>query len=78
MDTIARCACGSRESLRVNCDGHMATATPVDALAEAALALYLAGRWTSEWVSVDEQARLWEALRDALGLPEGTATKAGV
>jgi hypothetical protein len=40
--------------------------------------LYLAGRWTCEGLSPEEQARLWEDLRDALGLPEGTATKAGV
>jgi hypothetical protein len=45
---------------------------------EAALALYFAGRWSCDKLPPDEQARLWEELRDALGLPEGSATKAGV
>jgi hypothetical protein len=40
--------------------------------------LYLAGRWTCEGLSADRQAELWGRFRDALGLPEGTATKCGV
>lgn len=50
----------------------------------AALALYNApGFWDlvashgSPGLDGREQARLWEALRDALGLPPGTATAAG-
>lgn len=50
----------------------------VEAIAEAARALYMAGRWDCAGLPADQQARLWEALRDALELPAGTATKAGV
>lgn len=46
-----------------------------DKLRKAALALYFAGRWSCH-KPVDE-AKLWEDLRDALGLPAGSATKAG-
>ena len=42
------------------------------AVQEAATALYLAGRWSCAQ-PVDEAA-LWTALRDALGLPVGTET----
>jgi hypothetical protein len=45
---------------------------------DAAHALYMAGRWECHALPESEQARLWEALRDALGLPQGTATAAGV
>ena len=47
-------------------------------LKAAATALYMAGRWDCANLSGDEQARMWEALRDALGLSVGTATTAGV
>jgi hypothetical protein len=43
-------------------------------LFDAALALYLAGRWQCRELPPIEQARLWEELRDALGLLPGTAT----
>lgn len=44
----------------------------------AALALYLAGRWTSEDQHPTVQAQLWANLRDALGVPAGTARSRGV
>lgn len=50
---------------------------------QAALALYRAGFWDlvprhgEPSLPAPEQAKLWEALRDALGLPPGTATAAG-
>jgi hypothetical protein len=44
----------------------------------AALALYEAGRWTTADLSPRDQAKLWEELRDALGLPEGYARGRGV
>ena len=47
---------------------------PLAALQEAGRALYLAGRWECPAVSDDEAMKLWTALRDALGLPVGTAT----
>lgn len=53
---------------------------PNDKLPAAALALYMAGRWTlpDEKMSEMDQAELWENLRDALGLRPGHSTKAGV
>jgi hypothetical protein len=47
-----------------------------EALQTAALALYMAGRWSCDR-PVDEAA-LWIALRDALGLAPETATQAGI
>jgi hypothetical protein len=47
-------------------------------LHKAALALYMAGRWECTEKSPQEQAALWEELRDALGLTPGTATREGV
>ena len=44
-------------------------------LRSAALALYFAGKWSCHR-PVDE-VRLWENLRDALGLEAGAATAAG-
>jgi hypothetical protein len=44
-------------------------------LRTAATALYFAGKWSCHR-PVDEAA-LWEALRDALNLEAGVATKAG-
>jgi hypothetical protein len=44
----------------------------------AAENLYRAGRWSTPRLSDSEQAALWEALRDALGLNVGTATALGV
>jgi hypothetical protein len=49
-----------------------------EALKESATALYVAGVWTTTGVPGDQQAKMWERLRDAIGLPVGTATKAGV
>jgi len=51
--------------------------TDADALAVAARALYLAGRWSARGVPAHVQAQLWERLRDTLGLPPGTATARG-
>lgn len=44
-------------------------------LQKAASDLYLAGKWITEKVSEDEQARLWKNLRDAACIPEGTETE---
>lgn len=44
------------------------------ALQKAATDLYMAGRWTLHGMPGIEQAVLWEALRDAIPLPPGTAT----
>lgn len=43
---------------------------------EAATDLYKAGRWeiTDRFVPADDQAVMWERLRDAIGLPKGTHT----
>jgi hypothetical protein len=59
-------------------DNYFAALTGTSALADAATALYMAGRWSAPGVSDVEAARLWTALRDAVGLPEGTATTAGI
>lgn len=40
--------------------------------------LYMAGKWECKTIDPKLQARMWEAVRDALGLEPGTATKAGV
>jgi hypothetical protein len=47
-------------------------------LRSAATNLYMAGCWTCKTVPGDEQRILWEGLRDAAGIPNGTATSAGV
>ncbi len=47
-------------------------------LFSAARKLYFAGLWTCPKLSIDEQLDLWESLRDALELPLGSATDAGV
>lgn len=43
----------------------------------AARKLYLSGRWTAG-LPAPLEARMWEDLRDALGIRVGTATAAGV
>lgn len=43
-------------------------------LRRAAIALYMAGHWTTDKLSSIHQDRLWKQLRDALYLPEGTET----
>lgn len=48
------------------------------AVRAAATALYLAGAWRCDNLPPEIQAQMWEELRDALGLPVGTATTAGV
>jgi|SRR6185436_2036188 len=50
----------------------------VETIALAARRLYFAGRWTADGVEDAEAAQLWERLRDALGLPPGSATAAGL
>lgn len=42
------------------------------ALRRAALAIYYAGHWELDR-PMTSQKQMWEALRDALGLPPGTA-----
>ena len=41
---------------------------------QAATNLYMAGKWGCPNLNEADQSALWEALRDALGIPEGTAT----
>ena len=48
------------------------------AVRDAAMALYLAGRWDCAAVGGSAAAAMWERLRDALGLPHGTATARGI
>lgn len=45
---------------------------------DAAKALYLAGRWDCALLPAGVAADMWARLRDALGIPEGTATKLGI
>ena len=45
---------------------------------EAATKLYMAGYWTTDKLSIDEQIKMWEDLRDVLQIEKGTATSAGV
>ena len=52
------------------------TEAKLERLRSAALALYMAGKWSCHR-PVDEIA-LWEELRGALDLQPGTATTAGV
>jgi hypothetical protein len=47
-------------------------------LYEAANALYKSARWVANSLSPEHQTELWTALRDALRLPEGTATAMGL
>jgi hypothetical protein len=47
-------------------------------LGQAGTALYLAGYWKAEGVSAYNADLLWQELRDALGMPAGTATLHGV
>jgi len=44
----------------------------------AIMNLYEAGCWRCQDVTEDRQRELWEQLRDAAGIKEGTATKLGV
>jgi hypothetical protein len=55
-----------------------ATDMELDNLRRVCLELYMAGRWTATGLDSTDQARMWSGLRDALGLPAGTATQAGV
>lgn len=48
----------------------------VTRIVSAARRLYFAGTWTTPGLPPAEQADLWMELRDALGLPPGTATAA--
>jgi hypothetical protein len=75
-----------RESL-CECDlcGHyldggeqLVCGTHLDKIERAAKELYLCGHWVCSGIDVARQGELWEALRDALGIERGTATKAGV
>ncbi len=40
--------------------------------------LYSAGKWECKTLSVEKQVKLWENLRNAAKIKEGTATKKGV
>lgn len=55
-----------------------ALAAEHERLREAATALYIAARWESPVIACEQAVVLWTALRDALSLPVGTATQAGV
>lgn len=52
------------------------TRVEMEAMRAAALDLYEAGRWelSDRFISADEQAVMWERLRDALGLQAGHST----
>lgn len=62
------------------CAGYDAApaAEPTDDLHDAALAIYMAGYWRSKGVNQRHAKAMWERLRNALGLPEGTASAAKV
>jgi hypothetical protein len=62
-DYKSLCACADYEALRVK----------NERLRAAGTALYMAGKWSCD-IPADEQAHLWEAMRDAIGLPAGTET----
>lgn len=47
-------------------------------LEDSALALYEAGHWNCFQLGKGEQEKLWERLRDDLGLNEGHATNLGL
>ena len=49
----------------------------IASLRAAAAALYR-HRWACDDLQPGEQAALWESMRDAIGLPPGTATSMGV
>lgn len=56
-------------------EGKLAPIPTADgALRRAATALYFAGDWQSNEVKPIAAMQLWTALRDALGIPAGTAT----
>jgi hypothetical protein len=40
--------------------------------------MYLTGRWTCDAISEAKERQLWARLRDAAGIPRGTATAAGI
>lgn len=40
--------------------------------------LYEAGRWECPTLTKEEQAKIWEEVRDAAKIKKGTATKLGV
>lgn len=44
-----------------------------DGLRKAVYDLYCSSHWTSETLTPDEQAKLWEALRVAAGIAHGTS-----
>jgi hypothetical protein len=78
--TNIRFSCGedARPLVREQWNRRRAASPQVQGVDDAARALYMAGRWECSALPGSEQVRLWEALRDALGLPKGTATAAGV
>lgn len=47
-------------------------------LQEAAIGLYEAGCWKLDNMSAEDQCKLWEDLRDAIGFNPGMATMLGV
>lgn len=49
-----------------------------NALVVAGKALYFAGKWECPEIAPEVQSKLWDALRDALGIPVGGATEVGV
>lgn len=61
----------------MNMDVRIRRAADPDKVIAAARKLYLAGRWSAGLPDALE-ARMWEDLRDALGLAPGTATEAGM
>ena len=47
-------------------------------LKAAVIALYCAGRWECDALTPEQQASLWEDVRDKTGIAKGTATKLGM
>jgi hypothetical protein len=47
---------------------------------KAAYALYMAGRWSlpEDVMTNEDQAKMWEDMREAMNLPAGHSTNAGV
>jgi hypothetical protein len=75
-DTGLHSAAQAADALEAQAARIAALEGELEAAREAATDLYKAGRWeiTDRFVSADDQAVMWERLRDAIGLPKGTHT----
>jgi hypothetical protein len=66
------------EEIAAYLDEVQALVVELEQVKAAAVKLYRAGRWSAPQVSDVDAAVMWTALRDALGVPDGTATALGV